>query len=277
MAFTPKNFYNRNFPEQGEIVRIVMTEMNDTSVECYLPDFENKKGIILLADLSHQKRYRKGKSSIRNYFYKDKTVCAKIVSTDENKQSIILTRKYQNEWKSISKKLILGNNRLVTVINTIIRKLYKEIDQQLFDNIWKELIYPLLEQIKDNEDEQIIVYNYLESNLDKLIIPSNYKEIFIQTMKKYTKKSEKKFTSRFGLISIEGIEHTKNIFDKLSTELNINSNKIIYDGESGYWKITTLHSETSEAEEMHNNFISKLKQEIANKKFHIKVDFIAVN
>ena len=88
--------------------------------------------------------------------------------------------------------------------------MFKEIDQKSFDNIWQELIYPLLDQIKDNDDEQIIVYNYFENNLDKVIVPSNYKDIFIQTMKKYTKKSEKKFTSRFGLISIEGIEHTKN-------------------------------------------------------------------
>lgn len=276
MAYNPKNFYNRNFPVEGEIVRIIMTNMNDTAVDCILPDFNNKNGIILLADLSHQKRYRKGRSSIRNYFYKDKVVCAKIITADEKKQSIILTRKYQTEWKEKAKKLILGNNRLITIVNTITRKLHNEINQEYFDTTWKELIYPLINNInKTDHEEQIIIYNFIESNIDTFNIPKKYEKLFLESIKKYTKKPDQKYKSRFGLISINGIEHTKNIFQKLTNEINIKNDKITYDGESGYWKLTTLNSDISEAEKIHNNFICKLKEEIANKKFHIKVDYIS--
>ena len=124
MALQPKNFYNKNFPRKSEIVRIIMTSMNETSVDCILPDFNNQNGIILLADLSHQRSYRKGRSSIRNYFHEDKIVCAKVLTVDENKQSIVLTRKYQSEWKGTAKKLMLCNNRLITIVNTIIGTIF---------------------------------------------------------------------------------------------------------------------------------------------------------
>lgn len=278
MISKPKNFYNRSFPYQGEIVRIIMTTINDTAVDCTLPDFNNQNGIILLADLSHQKRYRKGRSNIRNYFHKDKIVCAKVITSDENKQSIILTRKYQDEWKHTAKKLSLGNNRLITIVNTMTRRMYDDFNQDMFDSIWKELIYPITKKVEEiASEDQMIVYHYLENNFDKINIPEKYKEIFIESIKKYIRKTDKKFKTRFGLISINGIEHTQTIFENICQKLKLKNDKITYDGESGYWNLTTLNPDKKKADETHNQFIENLKEEISNKKFHIKIDYIAMS
>ena len=100
--------------------------------------------------------------------------------------------------------------------------MYNEFNQELFDSIWKELIYPIIKKIEEIEsEEQIIIYHYLENNFDKINIPKKYKEIFIESIKKYIRKTDKKFKSRFGLISINGIEHTQAVFEKVLPKIKI--------------------------------------------------------
>ena len=111
----PTKFYSKNLPEKEEVVRIEMIKMNDETVDCILIDY-NITGIIPITELTARKRFNKRRGTIRSYYIPNKIISAK-VNDITNSNTIIVSRKYINDYKKESLLIETSNSSLISFMN----------------------------------------------------------------------------------------------------------------------------------------------------------------
>lgn len=153
-----------------------------------------------------------------------------------------------------------------------------------FKDVWSSLVYHIDElrrEPTDDEDDDTILslWKYFTTNFDALdewiehceldkTIGEAIKELF----EKRTKETPKKITSKIGIISLSGVNATKELISKVLSQLKYTHN-LRYDTTPYYlFESSTEDSDTNS----HNKFVKALETESAkfNPKIFIKIDFI---
>jgi translation initiation factor 2 alpha subunit (eIF-2alpha) len=152
-----------------------------------------------------------------------------------------------------------------------------------FNNIWTTLVHHIdklrRELDDDDDDDMVSLYQYFVSNIndiDKWIKHCNLDEsvgIAINTLyQKRIKEYPKKITSKIGIISLGGVNATKQLISNILPQLNCTYN-IRYDTAPYYLFETSTKDSNIES---HNKFISALETESIKftPKIFVKANFI---
>jgi hypothetical protein len=152
-----------------------------------------------------------------------------------------------------------------------------------FTDIWRTFIDDIkllydeyMEQ--DDTDDVISMWKYFIDNFDEFVENTQLDESIVMNMKElYEKKNEveiNKIVSRIGIISLGGIEGTKQLFTNVIK--NIKYNYSLKYESAPYYIFETSSEDTSN--DTHSNFVKMLESESAKMnsyKVFIKTDYIA--
>jgi translation initiation factor 2 alpha subunit (eIF-2alpha) len=180
-------------------------------------------------------------------------------------------------YNQIQEKLMESFNENKLMENFI--KTICIVNNLIFNDIWITFVYHIDEQRRINNNDYPSIWKYFIENitdLDEWINNSNLDDsigvIILELYKKKTKELPKKITSKIGIISLGGINPTKELLKNIIKNINYNYT-FRYDTTPYY----LFESSTEDSNiESHNEFIKNL--EIESQKFSpkifIKSDFI---
>jgi len=225
--------------------------------------------------------------SWNNIITLNKNIVGRIEDIDNNKNIVQISLNYLNDdyatkdlsFTKLQEKLLIYFNE-----NKLMEKFIKSfciINNHNFNEIWYSIIHNLdSERRNNNDNDNISLWIYFCNNINNLKI--NDELIYEQLKKLYIKKNEilnQKIISRFGIISNEGINKVKDIFNKVLLKISDNYNYNLYYDSTPYYifeteSIKQENNNDLNLLELHNIFINNITNEINNKTLFIKIDYI---
>lgn len=253
------NFYNKEYPNKGDIITIIMKEPQNDIVESSIEEYPNVRGIMQFSDLTTRKRVK----SIRQYLYK-KPVPAEVTDIDKNTGIISLTRRYLKGIETKYTKYYLSKIKLLNIVKNILR-LYSN---ENLNDLVKQIIHPLIDYIYENNDSDgpPEIFNIIESkykNKDFVNLGSHHNEM-INIFNEMFKEKPQKYISKFCLISVS----IKNIIT-LFTQLEKNYSNVIFKLETS----PNYYLETTGFKDKENEYHQKILNDIKTKCESLKISF----
>lgn len=261
-------YYLNNKPNIGEIVLVQFTKRNDKDnfFEAKLLEY-NLNGIMIFHDATKKRRI----NSWNKIVPLNKNMVAQVDDID-NKNIVQLSIAYlsDNDDKedTIQEKLLINFNENKLMEN-FISKLCKENNYD-YAYIWTTLVHHIDEQ-RDKES----LWKFFTENIDDLDDWINETELSDDISNKIKEQYEKikntnnKIVTKFGIISTNGVNATKEFLRK-NLDLNF---KYTLKYQSTPYYLFESWSEDSNKED-HEKFIKKLECNKDNNIF-IKIDYIA--
>jgi len=169
-----------------------------------------------------------------------------------------VSKSYLDDTDENYNNKFISNRKLYNGIYQICQKL--KLD---FNSLWENDIYPFLIKIQTNKEDDIILDNFIDNlnNLEKLLNENKkYTISLIEEIKKIFSKIEvsQQFKKIFGVISNNGIDYTKKLFDNTLNHEDIEEYKNSISIK--YFNTPNYLVETNVSEEVLNNFIKVLQE-----------------
>jgi translation initiation factor 2 alpha subunit (eIF-2alpha) len=233
-------FYQENKPKIGEIVQVVFTQRNDDHATGHLTEYE---GTIIM---SYSQATKKKKiRSINKLIPLDKPTTVIIEDFDNNKNIGNVSKAYLDDVEDNYNDNFVHNNKLINIVYQICQK--KGID---FKSFWKETLLPFILSIKDDkeEDEENTTstnLNNLITNIDKFnsIVKNDFFCDEIKNKFINIKKNEL-IKKTIGIVSNEGVDNTKKLFEMSLDENDYKENISIKYSNTPNFLIETRISES---------------------------------
>jgi translation initiation factor 2 alpha subunit (eIF-2alpha) len=268
-------YYSQINPEVGELVLVQFTELKDDYIEAKLLEYPYI-GIMNYHNASKKRRV----SSWKKIIPLNKNMVAKVDEIDERTRYAQLSLTYLdngNDENTQNKLMEYFNEN--KIMESFIKSLCI-INNYEYNLIWTKLIHHidyLRREYNEENEENISLWKYFNDNIDNLcewLEEVELDEIYDLIMKLYEmKKSEVpyKISSKIGIISMSGIDKTKEIIQKSIEKLEYEYS-LRYDTAPYY--LFESHSKDS-LEEDHQKFIKEIESNAqkSNSKIFVKVDF----
>jgi len=278
------NYYSTEHPESGNLVLAKFNNQTDAFFGVLL-EFSGYRCIMNYQDVVKKRKV----TSWAKFITMDKVLVVKVDDVDTNKKIVQVSMAYlgDNFKEELTRTQLQDKLMEPFTENKIFESFIKSlciVNKFDYKNIWTSLVHHIdklrRETSDDDEDESMkSLYKYFTSNindLDKWIENCDLDESVGTAIKelyqKRTKETPKKITSKIGIISLGGVNATKELISKVLSQLKY-TNSIRYDTTPFYlFETSTEDSDTV----CHNKFIKALETESAkfNPKIFIKTDFI---
>jgi translation initiation factor 2 alpha subunit (eIF-2alpha) len=282
--YTPYQYFSSPDPNVDELVLVIFNEHTETFIDGELIHYDYK------AMMNYQNATKKRKIESWSKIvplYKPMVACvehvdvpAKIVQLSIRNLGTTGDDLNPNQIQEKLMKHFDENKIMESFIRTL-----SITNQYEYEEIWTQLIH-LIDQYRrdynEENDENISLWNYFVNNINDL---ENWiseteldNEIIPKIRELYEKKTEetiKKIRTRVGIISLGGINQTKNLIKKVLEDLNITYKYTLkYDSTPHF--ILESTSEDSE-QRNHSEFVKKLVEESKQMepKVFIQVDYEA--
>uniref|UniRef100_A0A6C0DAZ4 S1 motif domain-containing protein n=1 Tax=viral metagenome TaxID=1070528 RepID=A0A6C0DAZ4_9ZZZZ len=263
--------YHNQYPKIFENVLVTFTTRNDTHIEADLIDY-NMKGMMSYNDATKKKKVYSWSKLVPL----GKPMVARVeqVFVESNYVQLSIAYFYNNKAneEEINKALMkpFADNK-VTI--TIIKKLTYE-NKLDFNEFWKNIIYKL-DEIRKEYDPPDSLYEALNNNIDKVneLIRINYEnhETIINTLHNLLNNKINKIETKFGLISNNGIQKTKDLLICICTDSKWQYTLKYH---TAPYYILESSSETSTAAD-HESFINLLQSKCSEYNVFTKIDYTA--
>lgn len=271
-------------PKIGSNVLAVFTKQKDGYFEAKLVDYPYE-GIMNFKDATKRRRV----SSWNQIVPLNKEMVACIEAID--KETIQLSTAYFEDSKFKDMDEMQIQREIMTPFNEnkMLRKFMISLCKMHnyeFTDIWRtfiddiKLLYDEYLEEEEEEEEVVSMWKYFIDNFNEFVENTQLDESIVMNMKElYDKKNEveiNKIVSRIGIISLGGIEGTKQLFTNVIK--NIKYNYSLKYESAPYYIFETSSEDTSD--DTHSNFVKMLESESAKMDGHkvfIKTDYIARN
>lgn len=260
-------FYHNKIPSQGEVVNVIFNEYKNSHIVGKLVDY-NGDVIMIHKDITKRRRVR----NISRLVQLNKIIHANIESFDDEEKKGSVSIAYLDEIDTIYKNLLNDNIKLSNGIYNICK-----INNLNFDNMWKEVIFPIcidkypndhinhLLNNKDNAKKLLIKFinnNSYDNNIIDQLFDQIIKKCFVDT-KIITNKKQIK------IISINGVQLIISLLTDVLNHEDIIKNKdhikILYSSTPTFTIETKL--DTSIIDKFINTLITIKKEEAYNNVF----------
>jgi len=266
-------------PKVGTNVLAVFTKQKDGYFEAKLVDYPYE-GIMNFKDATKRRRV----SSWNQIVPLNKEMVACIEAID--KDTIQLSTAYFEDSKfkdmdemQIQRELMAPFNE-----NKMLRKFLISLCKMHnyeFTDIWRTFIDDIkssYDEYMEEEEEVVSLWKYFIDNFEEFVENTQLDESIVMNMRElYEKKNEveiNKIVSRIGVISLGGVNGTKQLFTNVIK--NIKYNYSLKYESAPYYIFETSSEDTSD--DTHSNFVKMLESESAKMngyKVFIKTDYIA--
>ena len=254
-------FYCDSKPKIGEIVQVIFTERGEDHAIGHLTEYD---GNVIMAFSQATKR-RKIRS-INKLIPLNKPMATIIESYDDKTNNGDVSKAYLDESDENYKNKFISNYKLFSGIFQICYKL--KID---FNSLWKDSIFPFICRIKTDNEEEVFLDNFI-NNIDELDSILDNPKLIKEIKDKFSQiELTQTFKKTIGIISNDGVELTKKLFQDTLNHNDIERNKEHISIK--YFNTPNYSIETNVSEEVLNDFV-KILQINANtmKNVYVKVD-----
>lgn len=269
-------YYSVEYPNTNELVLVEFTDRNDSFFEAKILEFNNLRGMMNYQDATKKRKV----SSWNKLIPLNKKMVARVEEVDKSANIVMVSLAYLPDMfqedlsnDQIQEKLMvpfIENKQLETLM-----KSFCKLNDYQIEDIWTNLIHyvdDLRREYNEENEENLSIWKYFNDNiseLDNWVEECGYDEEFSKKLKAlYDKKTEvnnQKYTTKVGIISLGGVEQTKQMLKSILSNIDYKY-QLRYDSTPYYLFETT--SEDSSPED-HNNFIQLLQNE--SKKFEPKI------
>lgn len=264
-------FYSVINPIVGEFVLVQFTKRTDSFFDAILLEYPYR-GYMSYQDATKKRKiYNWNKIVPLN-----KDIVARVDEVDEKAKIVQISIAHLDDkikesltFTQIQEKLLIPFNENKLLDNFI--KSVCVINNTDKNKLWIKLIYYIDSQriIYNDDNDELSLWNYFTKNihmLDEWCKLTNVNNEICETIKNiYSKRFELKYkyTSKIGIISIDGITNTKEILNNILSKLNY-TYTLKYDGTPYY----LFESFTNN----HDEFVDELKK---NNSLFIKVNYLS--
>ena len=275
-------YYSTENPVEGELVLVQFTERNDSFIKAILLEYEYT-GMMNYKDVTKKRRV----SSWNRFIPLDKNMVARVDDVDTDKKIVQLSLAFLDEGvkdeknaSQLQEKLMIPFNENKLMENFI--KSLCVVNKLDYTMIWTSLVHCIdkhRREYNDDMDENISIWKYFSDNIDTLdswIEESKLDDTIGTEIKKlFQKKTESvihKIVSRIGIISLGGVESTKQLLSQVLSNIKF---KYTFKYDSTPYYIFESSSEDSTVDE-HIELVKQLEKESSkfNPKVFIKTDMI---
>ena len=251
-------YYSNSNPTTNEVVLVQFTKMNDGFFDAVLLEYPNYTGIMNFKDATKKRRVY----SWNKIVPLNKNMFAHAETIDTEMKTVSLSIAYLEDIENTDTQTKLIQYFKENRIMTSFIKSIANLNNYNFNEIWTKLIYYIdMERIEYNkmEDENISIWKYfcdnMEEELETWIEESDlsYLDLYNIIKDAYDKKTSvapHKITSKIGIISPDGITHTKKFLEYILK-------KIKFDFELKY--------------ESTPNYILESSSEVSDEEDHLKI------
>jgi len=244
-------FYCGRKPENGEIVQVIFTSRHEDHTEGHLTEYDGDI-IMVHSQATSKKKIR----SINKLIPLNKPLAATLEDFDTSKGNGSVSRAYLKDCLENYGQKFASNHKLYNGIYQICQ--HNKWD---FKNIWEEIIFPYISNFELDENTYLDLFIKNLNNLDEVI---ENKELLEKIIDKFNCVPVKKevFKKKIGIISNNGIESTKSLFEDSLNDPSLSEHKENI-------KITYVYTpdfmiETDSSETVLNDFV-KLVQDNSKK------------
>jgi len=214
-------YYSNSNPTTNEVVLVQFTKMNDGFFDAVLLEYPNYTGIMNFKDATKKRRVY----SWNKIVPLNKNMFAHAETIDTEMKTVSLSIAYLEDIENTDTQTKLIQYFKENRIMTSFIKSIANLNNYNFNEIWTKLIYYIdMERIEYNkmEDENISIWKYfcdnMEEELETWIEESDlsYLDLYNIIKDAYDKKTSvapHKITSKIGIISPDGITHTKKFLE----------------------------------------------------------------
>ena len=200
-------FYEKELPDEGDVVIVSMKEVNEYSVTVQLLEYGKIDGMITQAEYSRTRRTKYGKGFLKVKATKKKEAC-QVIRVDKEKKNIDLTKKkIQSESKKEVEKKFEKGKKVQNLFFSLCDQFQKDM---IF--FYELIVFPL-QRTGEHAYEvfERALFDF-DTIMDPLNIPEDIKMAFkIELKKKFTPKPIKvKAIFELKCYSKEGIDDIKN-------------------------------------------------------------------
>jgi translation initiation factor 2 alpha subunit (eIF-2alpha) len=278
----PDQYYSQQFPEEGELVLVQFISRNDTYFTAKLVEYD-LDGLMNCHNVTKKRRI----ASWSQYVFMDKVMVARVEDVDEDKENVQISLAYLssekdqrsiNEIQSSLMTYFTENKAMENFVKSLC--ITHNFD---YNTIWTTLVHHIDELRREyNQDEKtnISIWKYFNDNIanlddwaSELELESTIVTAIKELHAKKTHEGTKKITSRIGIISLNGIDKTKQMLKKVFDGLEYKFS-FRYDTTPYYLFETTTDDSSPD---LHTFFIEQLKSSAKTSlsKIFIKTDFVA--
>jgi translation initiation factor 2 alpha subunit (eIF-2alpha) len=273
-------FYSTANPNVGEIVLVKFTQKMEAFFDAVLVEYPYR-GIMNYQDATKKRKIK----SWNDHVPLNKQMVALVDEIDEEKKIVKLSLAYLDNYVETNNKNELSNPNYIQqqlIIHFNENKMMENFVKSLciihnldLKEIWTKLIYYIDSQRRDEGSTDSIWKFFIDNfeSLDEWVKSTDLSIQISDNIKKlYQKKidSTKKIITRFGIVSLGGIENTKILLNIVLQ--NINFKYILKYDSTPYYILESYSTDSSEDD--HLNILNKLKKEASNfePKIFIKTD-----
>jgi translation initiation factor 2 alpha subunit (eIF-2alpha) len=281
---TPQ-YYSVSVPSENELVRVVFTEQKDGFYTGQLREY-NSSVIMKFSDVT-----KKRKANFNKLVPINKDMVARVESVDEEARIVQVSIAYLNEGMKDSDPITIQEKLLALFQeNKQMESSMKSLSilhKYDYDEIWTKFVHTIdrhrrVYNKEENEEEDVSIWKYFNDNindLDKWVEESGLDKTFgervLELYKKKTLMKDQPLFTRFGIISIGGVEATKQLLTRAFSD-NRFEFKCEYESTPFYMFRSTT---TDSSKEDHQKIVTFLQTEGQKQdpKIFVEVKFVGEN
>lgn len=207
------NYYNRDLPKVGDVVTVCMKEPSNDIIETTIEEYPSFIGIFQIADLTNKKKIR----SIRQYIKKT-PVPAEITDIDEKTKIVSLSRRYLRDLEDKYQKYYSEKLRLCNIAKNV----HRNFKEDNFNDIFKNIIYPINDLIYQDLDENEIpeIFNIIEEKFknNDFINFGKYNDFINKVFNKLFAEKKIKLSTDFSIMSSQSVNNIISLFEELKNK-----------------------------------------------------------
>ena len=254
--------YNNSFPELNETVLIKFTKRNESHFEGELIEY-NYRAIMSYNDATKKKKVYCWNKVVPLH----KIILAKIENIHHESMIVQVSISYNENDIKEQIKPFFDTKILLSLIKKI-----SHINNIDFNEFWKCIIYPIDKIRKEENITNLFIYFKDNKTLLTKLVEEKY-ENHVEILNSINDNMlipNQKITSKIGLISISGIENTKNIISEFIKDHTWNYT-FKYDTTPYY--ILESYTDNSSLED-HEIFINTLNSVASKNNIFSKIEYI---
>jgi len=282
---TNTQYYSVTEPSEGELVLVKFTEQGDGFFVGQLQEY-NCRAMMNNSDVTKKRR-----PNLNKLVPLDKMMVARVESVDVDARICQLSLAYLDEGVkdsdsgNLQEKLLASfqeNKQMESFMKSM--SILHKYD---YHEIWTKFVHPIDHHRREynqeeNEDDDVSIWKYFNDNIDDLgkwVQESGLDETFgkrvLELHKKKTFKKDQPLLTRFGIISLGGVDATKQLLTRAFADIDYNFS-CEYESTPYYMFRSTTNDSSKED---HQKIITFLQTEGQKQepKIFVEVKFVGEN
>jgi len=285
---TYTQYYSVTEPSEDEHVLVKFTEQGDGFFVGQLQEYKKMRAMMNFCDVTKKRR----QANLNKLVPLDKMMVARVESVDVDAQICQLSLAYLDEGVKDSDPGTLQEKLLASLFqeNKQMESFMKSMSilhKYDYHEIWTKFVHSIDRHRREynqeeNEDDDVTIWKYFNDNiddLDKWVQESGLDETFskrvLELHKKKTFKKDQPLLTRFGIISLGGVDATKQLLTRAFADIDYNFS-CEYESTPYYMFRSTTNDSSKED---HQKIITFLQTEGQKQepKIFVEVKFVGEN